>query len=363
MRIAVNATSLNNHLLETFLTLAKLHPEHTFLFFFNEENNSGLLPLNTIPVVITPPPTTILKWQIWDNLKLSAALKKNKADIFISERFISLKTKVPQILLQPDFTFIHHPALSDKKQIAFNKKNAQKFLEKANQIIVNSFFLKKEITTRFKIPEEKVSVIYPTIQNLSPAIFEEKEMMKEKYADDNEYFIYKGKISIEKNLVNLLKAFSFFKKRQRSKMQLIITGNRGEKYEEFVHSLQSYRFKNDVKVLEGISENETAKILSSAYAMTYVPFYETEGDEVIEAMKAEVPVIVSGIEFLKEYCADAALYVEPEKINDIAEKMMMLFKDENKRKELIEKGRIQIKKFSVTENTDLLFKRIEETVI
>ncbi len=41
----------------------------------------------------------------------------------------------------------------------------------------------------------------------------------------------------------------------------------------------------------------------------------------------------------------------------------MLFKDEQKRKELIEKGRIQIKKFSDAENTDILLKRIEETVI
>lgn len=360
MRIAVNAASLNNHLLETFLTLAKLHPEHTFLFLFDQENSFSDLPKNTIPVVITPPATIPLKWQIWYNLKLPASFKKNKVDVFISEKFISLKTKVPQILISPDLTFLHHPALSDKKQIAFDKKNTQKFLEKANQIIVNSIFLKNEITARFKIPEEKVSVIYPITQNLSPATFEEKEMMKEKHADDNEYFIYKGIISPEKNLVNLLKAFSFFKKRQRSKMQLIITGERGAKYEEFVGLLQSYRFKNDVKIVEDIPENETAKILSSAYAMTYVPFYETEGDEVIEAMKAKVPLILSETPLLKEYGGDAALYADPKNINDIAEKMMSLFKDEQKRKELIEKEKLQVTLFENTNATENLFKIITE---
>ncbi len=96
--------------------------------------------------------------------------------------------------------------------------------------------------------------------------------MKERYGDGNEYFIYKGIIGIEKNLVNLLKAFSFFKKRQRSKMQLLMTGMAGEKYEEFVRSLQSYKFKNDVKVLIDLPGSESKKMFASAYAMLYVPF-------------------------------------------------------------------------------------------
>jgi glycosyltransferase involved in cell wall biosynthesis len=40
----------------------------------------------------------------------------------------------------------------------------------------------------------------------------------------NEYFIYSGEIGTHKNLLNLLKAFSAFKKRQKSNMQLLIAG-------------------------------------------------------------------------------------------------------------------------------------------
>lgn len=359
MRIAVNAGSLKTKLFETFIQIAKLHPQQTFLFFFDKENNYKDFPENVNPVIIQPPATISLNWRIWYNLKLPSALKKNKADVFISEMFISLKTKIPQLLIAPDLTYIHYPSFIDKNHISFYKKKTPKFLEKANEIIVNSFFFKKEITERFKIIKEKIHVIYPvTKRNSTPATFEEKELMKEKYADGNEYFIYKGIISPEQNLVNLLKAFSFFKKRQRSKMQLIITGEAGAKYEEFVRSLESYRFKKDVKVLLGMPETE--KILASAYAMVYVPFYETKGDEVIEAMQSEVPLIVSDTQFLKEYCADAALYVKPDNINDIAEKMMLLFKDEQKRKEFIEKEILQIKQFKAKENAGLLLEIIEK---
>lgn len=360
MRIAVNAGSLKTHRLDTFIQLAKLHSQHTFLFFFETENSLTDLPENITSVVITPPATTAVKWRIRYNLKLPSALKKNKADIFISERFVCLKTKVPQILMQPDLTFIYQPSLIEKKQISFYKKNTSRFLEKASDIIVNSSFSKKEIVQRFKIAEQKIRVIYTSVKNLAPATFEEKELMKEKYAEGNEYFIYYGIISTEQNLVNLLKAFSFFKKRQRSKMQLLITGKRGEKYEEFVRSLQSYKFKNDVKLLPDIIKTESEKIFASAYAMVYVPMYESEGIEVIEAMKSGVALIVSETQFLKEYCADAALYVKPDNINDIAEKMMLLFKDEQKRKELIEKGKLKISDFEKANPTADLFEIINK---
>ncbi len=361
MRIAVNASSLKNKRFETFIQLAKLHTEHTFLFFFDKEHKPLNISENIIPVVIKPQATIPLKSKIWYNLKLQVALKKNKADVFISEKFISLKSKIPQILLSPDLTYIFHPGLIDKKQLSFYKKNTPEFLNKANRIVVNSHFFKKEIIERFKTDEQKISIIYPEIKKSFDFVSqEEKEVIKEKYAEGNEYFIYNGIISPQQNLVNLLKAFSFFKKRQKSKMQLLITGKRGEKYEEFVHSLQSYRFRNDVKLLENLSSNESQKILASTYAMVYVPFYESEGDELIEAMQSEIPLIVSDTQFLKEYCGDAALYVEPATPKDIAEKMMLLFKDEQKRKEFIGKEKLQIKLFENTKPAAELFNIIKE---
>ena len=142
-------------------------------------------------------------------------------------------------------------------------------------------------------------------------------------------------------------------------MQLLITGKRGEKYEEFVRSLQSYRFRNDVRIIEEVTQNEIEKILASSYAVLYVPFYESAGDAIIEAMKCEAPLIVSNTGFLKEYCGDAALYVDPNNFNDIAEKMMKLFKDEQKRKELIACGKFEIEKFLDKERDGLLFELFE----
>jgi glycosyltransferase involved in cell wall biosynthesis len=228
-------------------------------------------------------------------------------------------------------------------------------------IVVNSHFFKNKIEQQFGIDQQKIKVIYPSlIKKICSTSEEEKIAVKEKYSDGNEYFIYHGIISMEQNLVNLLKAFSFFKKRQRSKMRLFFTGRPGLKYDEFIHLLASYKFKNEVMVKADESHSENERLLSCAYASLYVPFYESEGKVILEAMTWQIPLVVSNTGFLKEYCGEAALYTDPGNFNDIADKMMLIFKDEQKRHDLIENGTREIKKFTESGADNAWFEIIKE---
>ena len=59
----------------------------------------------------------------------------------------------------------------------------------------------------------------------------------------------------------------------------------------------------------------------------------------LEAMRCDVPVITSADSSMQEIAGDAALYADANDHTDIADKMMLLYKDENLRNQLIEKGR------------------------
>ena len=150
-------------------------------------------------------------------------------------------------------------------------------------------------------------------ENFMPLPIEEKENVKAKYADGNEYFIYTGEIGSNKNLLNLLKAFSAFKKRQKSNMQLLIAGKPGWKYEEFLENLRLFRFKEEVKLLEYLPLPELVKVTASAYAMVYPSLLEGFGTQPLQAMKSGVPVITSTASAMSEICGDAALYADPGK--------------------------------------------------
>ena len=138
----------------------------------------------------------------------------------------------------------------------------------------------------------------------------------------------------------------------------MLAGRLAWKYDLFMESLKTYKYRDDVKMLGYLDEKELAKIIASAYSLVYPSLFEGFGVPVLEAMRCDVPVITSLNSPMQEITGEAAIYADPGSIEDIANKMMLLYKDENLRKELIEKGRLISKKYSWDRTAELLWQTI-----
>ncbi len=348
---------------ETFSRIIKHHPEHTFVLISDGKNEEVFNELkNVIQVIKKPFKKSATQWYIWFNIKIPSILKKYKADVFVSYGSVaSLRTKVPQCIVVPDLSFLHQPFLFKKRHLLFYKTFVSRSLKKAKLIVTVSESCKEDIIKRFKINADKIDVVYKGIDGKhKPINADVREKIKALYASGNEYFIYTGEIGMHKNLQNLLKAFSAFKKRQKSNMQLLIAGTAGWKYDEFVKSFRLFKFKDDVKLLENLSVEEIEKITESAYCAVLPSLYESFASTQLQAIKSGVPLITSSSGAMAEICDNAALYTDPGNFKDIAVKMMMVFKDENLRKTLIEKGRTRAQKFSWEITSALLWNSIEK---
>jgi glycosyltransferase involved in cell wall biosynthesis len=194
-----------------------------------------------------------------------------------------------------------------------------------------------------------------------PVEWQQKEAIKEQYSSGKEYFLYSGNISSNQNLINLLKAFSFFKKRQKSNMQLVLAGT-GICEEALSKSLTLYKYKTDVQLLEQTNIEILAGITAAAYAVVNPSFDEGFSTSAVEAMQSGVPLIAADTPALQEICGDGAVYINPADFNDMADKMMLLFKDEDKRNELIAKGLEQGKTFSREKSTTQLWQAIAHAI-
>lgn len=127
MKIAVNTRFLLNgylegygyFLYETFNCITKDHPEHEFIFIFDRPYNKRFIfGSNVKPVVTGPPARHPLLWKLWYDIKVPAIIRKCKADVFVScDGFCSLTTKLPQVLVVHDLSFLHHPSFY--KEISF----------------------------------------------------------------------------------------------------------------------------------------------------------------------------------------------------------------------------------------------------
>lgn len=322
-----------------FSILSKQFPANKFIFISENPGDISLIyPENVLEVVIAKSKVSFLS-QIVTDKKISSLLKKYKADVFVTANCL-LNTNVSQCLI-------------------FNKNLTAKNIKRAKIIVANSKISKQNIINRYNIKEEKISVIYPGVDEIfQPVNLEEREKIKEKYAEGKEYFLINEKNNSETDLLNLLKAFSIFKKRQKSSMQLLIA-TENKLSAEFTEQLRLYKFKNDVKILEGITKDESAKFTAASYAMIFFPCSKEFNIFPLEALKCNVPLIISDTEELHEIFGNAALYVNAEDFKNIAEKMMLIFKDENLRNRVIEKGKEQIKKYSWNMAAEQLWSIIE----
>lgn len=371
MIIAVNTRCLasdpsdgiSSFVSECFSRLAKKYPQHQFIYVFDRAFNEKLITSKNITAVVTgPEANTPLLWQYWYNYKLPAVLRKNKADIFFSaDGICSLRSKIPQCLLVPYTGFLEQPLLPAKSHLRFYKRFTPKFLAKAKMVITPSAFSKEALIKQYKTDEQKIDVVYNAIsETYHPITFGQKELIKEKYAEGKEYFLFAGRLAPQNNLVNLLKAFSFFKKRQKSNMQLLIAASGND--EVFNTALRTFKFRNEVKLLTDLSSAALTDITAAAYAFVSPVFIEGFALSPLEAMRCEVPVVCSNTGTLTELCGDAALYVNPADFNDIAEKMMLLFKDENKRRELIKAGRVWSGQYSWDKSAGLLWQSLSRAI-
>ena len=373
MKIAVNTRFLLKEYLEgygyfiyeTFKRITAAHPEHEFIFIFDRPYDQRFVFGSNAKAVVTGPPARHpLLWKLWYDIKIPALLRKYKADVFVScDGFCSLGTKVPQCLMVHDLAFLHYPSLIPKSHLLYYKRYTPKMLAKAKAITTASAFSKNDIIDQYGVSADKINVVYNAAKEIFvPLTDEEKQATKAKYTGRKEYFIYAGAIHPRKNLVNLLKAFSLFKKRQQSSMKLVLTGRLAWKYDSFVKNLKTYKYRDDVVMTGYVGEEEIKKLIGSAYAMVYPSLFEGFGVPVLEAMQSDVPVITSLNSSMQEIAKEAALYADPESPADIAEKMMLLYKDEKLRSQLIEKGRVTGKQYSWEQSAEHLWQSIEKAI-
>jgi glycosyltransferase involved in cell wall biosynthesis len=334
--------------------LTKKNPRHQFLFIFDSVYDEKInFSKNVQPITAGAKTSNSLRLQYWFNYKIPAVLRKHKADVFLSmEGICSRRTKIPQCLLISDLTFLQSSQKIKKSQTRFYKKFMPAFLSKAKIIATVSEYAKKIIAEQFKVNADDIAVIRPVVDSIfKPLDWEEQENVREKYAEGKSYFL----CSTNSNLINLLKAFSFFKKRQKSNMLLLITGKTDESFKK---DFKSYKLRNEVKLLEGLDKAELAKITASAYALVHPAFYDEIALPVLQAMQCGVPAVTSQNEPPTFIFGESAIYFNPENYEEIAQKMMLVFKDEEKAKQLVKAGNELMLQYQLDKNADLLMQCI-----
>jgi glycosyltransferase involved in cell wall biosynthesis len=349
MKIAINARFSGQNTIEGYgrftnglvQAMASAFTADEFIMMYDRQPEISVMRARNISEMVKGPAARHpLLWKLWYDVSMPSMAGKAEADIIFSpDGFCSLHCSIPQVLAIHDLAYLHYPFGISRLYRAYYRYYTPQFIRKAKHIVTVSEFSMQDIIDHYPHAKGKISVIHNAAdRGFIPLDWKAKDRVKEKYAGGSEYFLYAGAIHPRKNLVNLLKGFSWFKKRQRSGMNLILAGRLAWGADEFVKQMQTYKYRDEVLMTGYIPDEEMQQLVGAAYALVYPSHWEGFGLPVLEAMQSGVPVITSSISSMPEIGGDAAMYCEPGDSEAWGKAMGHLYKDENFRAGLISKG-------------------------
>lgn len=300
--------------------------------------------------------------RIWTQIGLPLALhiENQKPDVFFSPSHYAPRfSPIPTVISIMDLSYIHFPHLFKKTDLYKLKRWTKYSVIQAEKVLTISNASKNDIIHQYHIKPEKIIVTYP---GLPMQIANKKdELVIEKYKIKKPYILFVGTLQPRKNIVRLIEAFSeIMKKNDKKDLGLVVVGKKGWMYEEILQAPKKYSVEEHVQFLEFVGDNDLPALYSNASCFVLPSLYEGFGLPVLEAMSYECPVITSNISSLPEAGGDAALYVDPTNVHDIADKIVQVLADDKLRKKMIEKGKKQIAKFSWERTAKETLKVLEE---
>ncbi|MEM1327152.1 MAG: glycosyltransferase family 1 protein [Bacteroidota bacterium] len=374
MRIAINTRFLLKDKLEgigwyTYQVAKRLveqYPEHTFIFLFDRPYaETFIFGDNVMPVVLAPPARHPILFTIWFEWSVVRALKKYKADVFLStDNFCALRTKVPTVLVTHDLAFLHFPEQVSRINLAYYRYFTHRFLQKANQIVSVSEATRQDIRENYPIVKAPIYISGNGCRDMfRPLEQQEKEAVKAKYTDGKDYFFYIGAVHPRKNVNRLIVAFSAFKKSTRSEVKLLIGGRLAWQTGVVKEVYEVSDYQEDIQFLGYVEDEELPRLLGAALGLTYVSLFEGFGVPLLEAMYAEVPVLTSNVSSMPEVVGEAAILIDPKRVEAIKSGMIRIYEDEKLRTGLIEKGSVQRQRYSWERAAEVVYEAIEAAAL
>jgi glycosyltransferase involved in cell wall biosynthesis len=194
--------------------------------------------------------------------------------------------------------------------------------------------------------QEKLFVVRPSpdalFKPLSPI---EKEKEKADHAGGMEYFLVLISGAAPAELIGLLKAFSLFKKRQRSNLQLVLTGTDASGLLSATGRMDSYLYRSSVVAIHDPSASLLPRLMAAAYAYISPFNRDVPGADLLNAWAAGTPVIASKYGPSQELGPDAVLTMDPQDPASLAAQLMRVFTNEEERSALVQKGTIRLRSF------------------
>ena len=284
-------------------------------------------------------------------------LRKHKITIFWATEYICPLWnfgRVKFLVSVYDLTFVHYPETMPFKRRWITKILSVLSMRKANKIITISNFIALDILTTFRGTKKSKIVIIPCAAPewcLPPSYAPEQR---------GEQLLFIGNFEPRKNILNIIKALELIKAENQLDLKLSIAGSHGWNNAHIHNHIQKSTVNPNISFLGFLESAQLQQELLSCKSLLFPSIYEGFGIPVLEALLLDCIVITSENSAMEEVAENGAIYTDPQKPADIADKILSVYTpDFDRTKYLSNKQRI-LAKYSWHKNAQLLLNELNQ---
>ncbi len=323
---------------------------HSWILYTNTFLQGGLevLPENWFEVRA--------KWLLpygWTQFRLSWELYRRPIDVlYLPGSTMPRYTPKKTVVVLHDVGFHRLPQLYKKRQVHIHEAAVREAIKRAARIITVSEFSGRELVEAYGIDPARIAVTYNGIDHelyrpMSDAASIEERLHRYRVAKP--FFVTIGRLESKKNIVQLIKAFTFFKQRRGvgDPYKLVLVGIPGFGYESILKAIKESSASSDIIELGYVSESDLPSLLNAAEALIHPSWYEGFGVPPVLAMACGCPVLASRAASLPEVIGtEAALYFSPNDPEEMVAVMERFVSEDGLPQRLRAAGIIQAAKYS-----------------
>jgi glycosyltransferase involved in cell wall biosynthesis len=247
-------------------------------------------------------------------------------------------------------------------------------VRKADHIVTVSENSRQDIIDLLNVPPEKVTNTYQSVEIPDKYLNKPEEQVSQEISgtfglDYKGYYLFYGAIEPKKNIGRIIEGYLA----SGVKGPLVLAGKNAWKSEEelrllfddHIRSLVQIdgvtRVKRKVIRLDYVPFPLLVSLIRGAKAVLFPSLYEGFGLPVLEAMNCSTPVITTNRSSVPEVADDAAIMVDPYDTRQLSEAITRLDADIDLRANLINRGLLQVEKFSA-ENYKIRLAKLYESI-
>lgn len=284
---------------------------------------------------------------LWDQAAVLWAEKREKLDLLFNPKYsLPLLADCRTMFICHGLDWYVMPWGSKPLDRLSHRFLVPSYTKKADAIIAVSDTTRQHLVQYLGVPEEKVYTVYHGISDTfkKPVSDEKKEEARRKYRLPDRFFLYVGQIYPPKNFGRLLKAYA--QVGPGLGIPLVVAGEHRWLSEKDISLIDCLNISKWVVRTGWIDHEMLPGLYAMAEALLLPSLYESFGFPVIEAMSMGCPVVTSNRCGTKELADQAAILVDPEDVDSIAEGLRKVALDDDLRSILVKAGRERSECFS-----------------